>query len=296
MTGRLFVAAPAKINLCLHVGKRRVDGYHDLESLVGFASFGDRLWIEPDDKLSLRVTGHFGGAVPEGEDNLVLKAARRLAPDRGARITLEKNIPTAAGLGGGSADAAAALRGLNRLWNLELGSFNLREIAASIGADVPVCIDSQPAWMEGRGERVLILPALPSLSVLLANPGVAVSTAPVFAGLRRRRGLGFPRPSGPFADLPALINYLNLTANDLEEPARVLAPVIADVLDEFSGLPGLLLARMSGSGATCFGIFVDSDKAQTALGLFQEARPDWWVIATGLSQKTNCNPHEERAA
>ena len=296
MTGRLIVAAPAKINLCLHVGERRADGYHDLESLVGFASFGDRLWIEPDDELSLSVTGRFGEDVSAGGDNLVLKAARRLAPDRGARITLEKNIPTSAGLGGGSADAAAALRGLNRLWNLEFGSFDLREIAASIGADVPVCIDSQPAWMEGRGERVTILPALPPLSVVLTNPGVAVPTAPVFAGLRRRRGLGFPGPGGPFADLPALINYLQLTTNDLEEPARVLAPVIADVLDEFSRLPGLLLARMSGSGATCFGIFVDSEQAQTALGLFQSVRPDWWVIATGLGQTTNCNPHEERAA
>ncbi|MGH6887822.1 MAG: 4-(cytidine 5'-diphospho)-2-C-methyl-D-erythritol kinase [Rhizomicrobium sp.] len=286
---RVFVRAPAKINLCLHVGERRVDGYHDLESLAVFAAQEDGIWLERAEDFSLSVAGPFGAGLSPGNDNLAIGAARTLAERtrtrRGVRITLQKEIPLASGLGGGSADAAAVMRGLVRLWSLALDHHDLRRIAASIGADVPVCIDSATAWMEGRGERVTLLPAMPGVWLLLVNPRIAVPTAQVFAAIRERRGLGLRCPTEPFDDAPALVRFLQSTTNDLQLSACAIAPVIADVLDEIARLPGTLLARMSGSGATCFGLFENDRALRPALALLRERRPDWWLAGAPLLRK-----------
>ncbi|HEY3639309.1 MAG TPA: 4-(cytidine 5'-diphospho)-2-C-methyl-D-erythritol kinase, partial [Rhizomicrobium sp.] len=282
MRARIAVAAPAKVNLCLHVGDKQANGYHDLQSLVAFVTHEDRLFLELDDDISLSVTGPFAPLVPQDSDNLVLRAARRLAEKigarhSGARIALEKNIPAVAGLGGGSADAAAVLRGLVRLWNVDIAQDELRELAAPIGADVPVCIGSAASWMEGRGERVTWLYPLPSAWLLLVNPGVPVPTAAVFGGLKQRSGVGLQCPSTKFADIFALVAYLRSTNNDLEAPARIIAPVIDTVLDDLAGLSNVLLARMSGSGATCFGIFPNSDDLHSAHRQLKAQHPEWWM-------------------
>jgi 4-diphosphocytidyl-2-C-methyl-D-erythritol kinase len=291
---RVFEPAHAKINLCLHVGGKRTDGYHDLESLVVFAAHGDGIWLEHADGISISIAGPFGAGLTSGDDNLTIRAARTLAERvrtaSGVRITLHKSIPVASGLGGGSADAAAVLRGLVRLWNLDLDRNDLREIAASIGADVPVCIDSAAAWMEGRGERIAPLPALPGIGLLLANPGVGVPTADVFAALRERRGLGLGRPTAAFEDARALVRFLHSTTNDLEAPARAVAPVIGEVLEEIARLPGVLLARMSGSGASCFGLFVDEHLAGAAAILLRQRRPNWWIETGGLVEASAAVP------
>jgi 4-diphosphocytidyl-2-C-methyl-D-erythritol kinase len=284
---RVSVAAPAKLNLCLHVGDRRADGYHDLESLVVFASVGDVIALEASDDFSLSVDGAFAGALDCGEDNLVSRAARLLAAniqiDRGARIHLTKNLPVASGIGGGSADAAAVLRGLVRLWSLDIPPGMLLELATSLGADVPVCVGSAPAWMEGKGERITPLPAFPPMYLLLVNPGIAVPTGQVFAALSKRRGLGFACPETAFTDTDALLGFLRTTTNDLEEPARALAPEIAEVLAELAEFPGALLARMSGSGATCFGIFENDAELTSAAASLARRHPEWWVKETMLA-------------
>lgn len=286
MKRSVFVTAPAKVNLCLHIGETRADGYHDLESFVAFAALGDKISIGRDVALSNTITGPFGAGLPPEEGNLVFTAARKLAhlsgTRAGARIKLEKNIPVAAGLGGGSADAAATLCGLNELWELGLDTSGLRKLAATIGADVPVCVESRAAWMEGRGERITQLPPLPRSWLLLVNPGVAVSTRYVFASLRRRRGLGLPAPDAPFEDAADLARFLQTTINDLESPARSLVPAIGDVLEELGRIPDVLLARMSGSGATCFGLFDSSDAAGAAGARMRAAHPEWWVAETEL--------------
>lgn len=283
---RVFVRAPAKVNLFLHVGERRADGYHSLESLAVFAALEDGIWLERANDFSLAATGPFAAGLASGDDNLAIRAAKALAEwaqvRSGARITLRKTIPLASGLGGGSADAAAILRGLAQLWDLDVDNRDLREVGASIGADVPVCIDSATAWMESRGERVTLLPVLPAIGLLLVNPRLAVSTAQVFATLGNRRGLGLACPCAPFEDAAALIRFLKSTANDLEQPARMIAPVIGEVLDEIDRLPGVLLARMSGSGATCFGLFADERPATEAAALLRARRADWWVSGTSL--------------
>jgi 4-diphosphocytidyl-2-C-methyl-D-erythritol kinase len=291
---RVVVSAPAKVNLFLHVGERRPDGYHDLESLVAFVSPGDEIRLEHDSALSLSVGGPLGDGLLAGEDNLVFRAARLLGgktgAGEGARIHLEKNLPVASGLGGGSADAAAALRGLVHLWNLDVGQDVLRGIASSLGADIPVCLASAPAWMEGKGEVITLLPPLPGLWLLLVNPRVPVPTASVFAGLRERRGLGMRCPSAPFADASALLRFLRTTTNDLETPAREIAPVIGDVLDEISRLPDVLLARMSGSGATCFGTFESGEAANLSLRYLAARHPDWWMQTGALAPPSPGTP------
>lgn len=283
---RVFVPAPAKVNLCLHVGERRADGYHDLESFAAFAAYGDQLRLEHAEEFSLSVTGPFAAGLTAGDDNLAIRAAKTLAERRqvrrGASVTLEKRIPVASGLGGGSADAAAVLRGLVRLWTLDADREELREIAASIGADVPVCVDNATAWMQGRGERVTPLPSLPAVWLVLANPRIAVSTGEVFATLGKRRGIGLDCPRAPFADAHELVRFLKSTTNDLELPARAIAPVIGDTIEAIAGLPGVLFARMSGSGATCFGLFGSEASAVEAADCLRARRPDWWVIQTVL--------------
>lgn len=266
--------APAKVNLHLHVTGRRPDGYHLLDSLAVFPAVGDRLTAEPAETLTLSLTGPFGAGLAAEPDNLVLRAARALAEaagiTTGAHLTLEKNLPIASGIGGGSADAAATLRLLARLWHVEAP---LHPIAARLGADVPVCIASTPSRMQGIGEILLPAPDLPACGMVLINPGIAVATPAVFRG---RTG-----PFTPEADLPtgwdtaeALAKTLAATSNDLEPPAIALCPVIGEVLAALRAHPACLLARMSGSGATCFALFATPEIATQAATRL--ARPGWW--------------------
>lgn len=282
-TPRVF--APAKLNLSLHIGDRRADGYHELESLVAFADVGDTLEIAPADRLSLAVDGPFAEGLGGG-DNLVLKAARIFAAKTSrqvhARFQLTKNLPVASGVGGGSADAAAALRGLSQLYPDAANETQLLEFATEIGSDVAACVLSRPLLMRGRGERLDVLPTFPQVSAVLVNPRVSVSTANVFRGLKKRTGIGSTQAPPGFADVPALVRHLRTTRNDLEPPAREIAPVIGEVLDEIARMPGILLARMSGSGATCFGLFESAFEAELATTALQRSHPDWWVASTTL--------------
>ena len=273
--------APAKINLFLHVGTRRADGYHPLESLVVFVDAGDTLVFEDADSLSLTIDGPFGEGLAGEGDNLVLRAARALAAKagvaKGAAITLTKSLPVASGIGGGSADAAAALRGLARLWKIDITPDAMMPIAATLGSDVPVCVASRPSFMEGRGEIVTAVAGVPSVAMLLINPGVAVPTPAVFRTLAERSGTGMARPASFGADARALAAYLETTRNDLEAPALAIAPAIGEVLAALRAQPGVLLARMSGSGATCFGIFESDAAAKVAKRTIKGARPAWWA-------------------
>ncbi|HEX4027716.1 MAG TPA: 4-(cytidine 5'-diphospho)-2-C-methyl-D-erythritol kinase [Rhizomicrobium sp.] len=282
-------AAPAKINLFLHVGERRADGFHPLQSLAVFTDLGDTLEIEEAAALSLSIQGPFAAGLEQEGDNLVLRAARSLLEDvsllegvalggGGARLTLTKNLPVASGIGGGSADAAAALRGLSQLWNA--GGKSLHDIAAALGSDIPVCVDSVAAFMEGRGEILRPALSMPLLPMLLVNPGVPVPTREVFAALNSRSGVETALPRGHFQDTADLLRFLESTRNDLEQPAIGLQPVIGEVLKAITALPGALLARMSGSGATCFGIFADDDCCQRAARALKQAAPGWWVAPT----------------
>lgn len=285
-TSRDLVAfAPAKVNLTLHVLGRRPDGYHEIESLVVFADAGDRLTLTPGDRLELDVRGPTAEAAGTGSDNLVLKAARALAERVGGlrlgSFTLEKSLPVAAGLGGGSSDAAAALRLLAQANGLPLDDERLYAAARATGADVPVCLDPRPRMMRGIGEILSVPLALPALPAVLVNPGVAVPTKDVFAALAAPA----LSPAAPHDDVaPAgarvaeLVSALASRRNDLEAPALRLQPVIGEVLAALRA-SGCRLARMSGSGATCFGLFDSAAAAQAAARDLQRARPGWWVNA-----------------
>ncbi len=273
--------AHAKVNLFLHVLDRRPDGYHTLDSLVVFAAPADTLRAEPDETMSLAVDGPFGDALA-GPDNLVLRAAQALAREtgtaRGARLTLTKALPVAAGIGGGSADAAAALRALDRLWRLGLGTNRLAALGAGLGSDIPVCVHGQPARMGGIGERIAAAPALPRFGLLLANPGVALATAAVFAA----RSGGFDSPAtlpGSWPDAATMARDLARCRNALEPAAIALCPPIATVLDALRALPGAHLARLSGSGATCFALFDDDAAAADAARALRAVQPSWWIAA-----------------
>jgi 4-diphosphocytidyl-2-C-methyl-D-erythritol kinase len=279
----ISVPAPAKINLTLHVVGRRADGYHLLDSLVAFASLHDMVRAEPAENLTLRTEGPTAADLAglAADDNLVLHAARQLAEVAalarpGAALTLHKSLPVAGGIGGGSADAAAALRALARLWRLDMGEARLAELALSLGADLPVCLMSRPAFMSGIGEGLAPAPALPPLGILLANPRIALPTAAVFRALAGRFGR-----SSPIAyragDRDSLLAGLKGGRNDLEAPARRLAPAIGDVLEALDALPGARLARMSGSGATCFALFDDETAARAAEHVLRRDKADWWI-------------------
>jgi 4-diphosphocytidyl-2-C-methyl-D-erythritol kinase len=274
-------AAPAKINLCLHVTGRRADGYHLLDSLVAFAGPGDRVSAAPAAGLTLTVTGPGAAAVPAGGDNLVLRAARLFAdPPGGAALTLDKHLPASGGIGGGSSDAAATLRALARLWERPLPGPGA---VLGLGADVPVCMDPRCWRMRGAGERLDPGPVLPVCWAVLVNPGVPLSTPSVFAALQSRTNPPMPDPPAAFASPAALADWLGATRNDLEDPARLHAPVIGDVLAALRSTPGMLIARMSGSGATCFALFADAPRAQLAARAIAGARPGWWVAAMELT-------------
>ena len=273
--------AAAKINLFLHVGERRADGFHPLQSLAVFTAMGDVLEIDSAPGLSLTIQGPFAGGLDGEGDNLVLRAARALN-GQGAKLTLTKNLPVASGIGGGSADAAAALRGLRQLWNQDASG--LCEVAAGLGSDIPACVLSAPCFMEGRGEILRPLLSLPPVPMLLVNPGIAVATKDVFAALQTRSGAEMSLPHARFQDIADLLHFLETTRNDLEEPARRIAPAIGEVLGALSALPGALLARMSGSGATCFAIFADDDCCGRAADMLKRAQPNWWIAPTFVPQ------------
>jgi len=272
---RVVETAPAKINLALHVTGKRADGYHLLSSLVVFCGVGDRVLVEPADALSLTITGPMAAGLAAEEDNLVLRAARLFGAGKGAAITLEKHLPVSSGIGGGSADAAAALRALARLWECPLPG---PEAVLSLGADVPVCLAGAPSVMEGIGERLTPVPALPELHLVLVNPGVPVSTAAIFRALGGRFGAALPPVPGGLS-APDLAAWLAAQRNELETPARTLEPAINRVLAALGGTEGCLLARMSGSGATCFGVYARAVDAERALHAIATGEPSWWVAA-----------------
>jgi 4-diphosphocytidyl-2-C-methyl-D-erythritol kinase len=275
----------AKINLDLYITGRRADGYHELDSLTAFAARGDRLTLHEHDRLELELTGPFAGPLAAEPDNLVLRAARRLAALAGraaaVRIRLDKQLPVAAGVGGGSADAAAALRGLNRLWRLGMSEADLAGLAAGRGADVPVCLAGCTARMRGIGDRIEPWHGLPPLPALLVNPRLPLATADVFRALELAHApaeRGWPPPCEP----DACLAWLGERQNHLEAPARRILPQISDVLALLAAQDGCAVARMSGSGATCFGLFADQAACDAAAAAIGRAHPGWWLAATTI--------------
>jgi len=283
--GGVTEPAPAKINLYLHVTGRRDDGYHLLDSLIVFTDFGDVISVAPADGLSLSVSGPFASKISDlGERNLVMRAAASMAAAAGvpprAALTLEKRLPVAAGIGGGSADAAATLRALRRFWSLQIDDDTVRRLALGLGADVPACLRSTPVAVSGIGDVLAGFEGdWPRLHMVLANPRKPLATAGVFTS--RSEGFG---DAAPILETPAnaetLISALTCRRNDLEEAARTLEPLVVEVLHALSDQPDCRLARMSGSGATCFGLFSDAPAAERAAREMVNRRPEWWVVAT----------------
>jgi 4-diphosphocytidyl-2-C-methyl-D-erythritol kinase len=264
--------APAKVNLTLHVTGQRADGYHLLDSLVVFAGVGDSVTVAAAPALSLAITGPMGAMLPVTDDNLVLRAARAMGAT--AQITLHKVLPVSSGIGGGSADAAACLRALARLTGQALPG---PDQVLALGADVPVCLAGTPARMTGIGVALGPVPPLPAAWLVLANPGVAVSTPAIFRALARRDNAPMPASLPRLKTTADLAAFVAMQRNDLESPAIALQPVIAQVKTALTAQPGCMLARMSGSGATCFGLFADPLSANAAARALQAAQPGWWV-------------------
>ncbi len=285
MSAALVEQAFAKINLTLRVLGRRGDGYHELESLVAFADFADTLALEPAGETALDIAGPFAAASGPVTDNLVLKAVAALRQQtvnlKAGQFRLQKNIPVAGGLGGGSADAAAALRLLARVNDLPSGDPRLAAAALAVGADVPVCLDSRPRVMRGIGERLAPPAELPRLAVVLVNPGVPLSTRDVFTELPLTPGKAENISPVP-RDAAVLFGYLEENRNDLTAAAIARAPVVAKVLAALGGLPGVRFAAMSGSGPTCFALFISFGEAEAAARAVQAANKNWWVQAAGL--------------
>ena len=290
MTTAIVEQARAKINLTLRVRDRRADGYHDLESLVVFADIADTLAFEPADVTTLDVTGPYAAACGATADNLVLKAHRALRDSvsvlKGGRFILDKQLPVAAGIGGGSADAAAALRHLARVNGIAFDDARLMLAALRTGADVPVCLASRACIMTGVGERLSPPLRLPALHAVLVNPGVALSTRDVFAVYKGGTQAHALLPHTVPREFAALIDYLDAHGNDLTEAAIVRAPVVADVLALLRALPGARLARMSGSGSTCFALFASADEAKTAASHLAGAHRPWWVAPVVFGERT----------
>ena len=324
--GSLVENASAKLNLFLHVTGKRADGYHLLQSLVAFTDAGDVLRAGNSETLELHVSGRFADRMPQPQRNSVWHAANLLRDFAGcesaARITLEKNLPVAAGIGGGSADAAAALRLLSRLWQLDLHPEERHALAVQLGADVPVCMESKPCYMEGIGELRTAIDALPACWLVLANPGVPLLTADVFKALKTSSSTPIALPVS-FSSPEMLAGYLAATRNDLQATATKLLPVIefarnpyfmivvtyvfppyfaqyivgdpvqgqatvadatgwAGVIGALTAQPGCMLARMSGSGPTCFGLFTNEDAARAGARNIATAQPEWWVAPTRM--------------
>lgn len=286
----LVERAPAKVNLTLRILGRRSDGYHEIESLVAFAAVADVLSVTPGPSLSLTVSGPTAAASGSVSHNLVLKAARALAAQieglKLGRFALSKGLPVAAGLGGGSSDAAAALRLLARINNLAGGDSRLMQAARATGADVPVCLDPRPRLMRGSGDILSEPLDLPSLPAILVNPGVALSTQEVFTALRLER-LSSSRqmPLSGLTAIETLLPALAECGNDLENPAIKLQPVIAETLAELRSLRACRIARMSGSGATCFGLFESSAMAAAAARRLGRTHSSWWIRETTIGSR-----------
>lgn len=281
-SGAIGVFAPAKINLALEVLGKRADGYHELDSLVAFADIGDFVSVRAGHGLSLSASGPHAHDIPLDSDNLIPRAARALGI-QDADISVEKNLPVASGIGGGSADAAATLLAIRRWFGLDLSDGKLARIGVTLGADVPVCLTARSARMTGVGEK-LTPAAIPSgLGVLLVNPGIAVSTPAVFRtlGAGRLQSQTLRQRSLRWESGDALMDSLLDWHNDLEEPARTLCPEIGTVLSVLDSLPGRLIARMSGSGATCFALFANRSDARDAADRMDWPN-DWWVRAGAL--------------
>jgi 4-diphosphocytidyl-2-C-methyl-D-erythritol kinase len=285
MTADVTETAPAKINLCLHVTGRRADGYHLLDSLVTFASHGDTVRFAASATDSFAVTGRFGPLLSPDADNLVVRARDRLRvtmQEKGlaappVSITLQKDLPIASGIGGGSADAAATLRGLQRFWGIALEETLLADMALALGADVPMCLASRPLMARGIGEDLAPVENLPALLMVLVNPLVSVSTPEIFRRLTKRDNAPVPPlPGGAEADwLP----FLATLRNDLEPAARAAVTEI-DTVSKALAETGAALVRMSGSGATCFGLYPSADAAEAAATLLTDRHPGWYVQAT----------------
>lgn len=283
--GAIAAFAPAKINLYLHVVGRRADGLHLLDSLVAFADIGDDIVAAPGEALSLAVSGPEAGALAGlGNDNLVLRAARAFAAHHGggdgAALRLVKNLPAASGIGGGSSDAAATLRALSLLWKRGLG-LEAMPLAASLGADVPACLEARPVWVSGIGDRLDALPSLPALGIVLANPRRELPTAAVF-GARQGDFTTDQFVHATPRSAVGLFGLLRQCRNDLTEAAQSLMPEIATLLASLAALPEAYLSRMSGSGATCFALFADRAAADRGAALLAAAEPGWWVRAGAL--------------
>ncbi len=272
--------APAKINLTLHVTGQRDDGYHLLDSLVMFADKGDRISVSLADETSLQVEGRMSEGVPVDETNLMVRAARLMGVPVAMKV--KKKLPNAAGLGGGSSDAAAVLTAISLITGKPIPEHAI-ELGADVGADVPVCLKRSAARMRGIGDRVEAVWNMPSLEAVLVNPGRPVPTSKVFARLEKKDNPPMPDelPRGKTAG--QLVEWLATMRNDLQAPAMAAEPVIAQVFDTLSKTPGCLLTRMSGSGGTCFGIYSDKETARSAAGRLREQNPSWWVTATTLN-------------
>lgn len=289
------VFAPAKINLTLHVTGRRPDGYHELDSLVTFAPVGDRLWISDAEVSAITVEGPEAAGVPADMDNLALRAAVTVMGARGVALTLDKRLPVASGIGGGSSDAAAAVRGALVLLEgdahtrLAAGPDILRETRfrplLDIGADLSMCLLPRPLRAEGIGEEIGFVP-LPPLPAVLVNPRVSVSTPDVFRRISRRDNSPMPEMLPRFPDIAAAIDWLTGQRNDLQEAARGIAPEIDAVQTALAATDGCGLARMSGSGATCFGLYQDEHTARIAAAQLSLKHPGWWVVEALLGDQT----------
>lgn len=288
MVEPLLQRAPAKVNLALHVTRRRDDGYHDLESLVVFADVADELEAVPASADMLTIGGPFAGALGMGETNLVSRAVaafRARWPDAvatGLALHLTKNLPVAAGIGGGSADAAAALRLMALLSNRPIALAELADMAAGLGADVPACLVSTPLVARGVGEVLAPLPEFPACHIVLVNPMVPLATADVFRRLRAHDNYPLPELPMPLTRPAQLGLWLAETRNDLQPPAVKLVPAIGDIVAQLAETQGCMLARMSGSGATVFGLFGSSGQAHQAAQVMRAANPDHWVAAAPL--------------
>ncbi|KKB76544.1 hypothetical protein VW35_17335 [Devosia soli] len=288
MPNAIVQAAPAKINLALHVTRRRDDGYHDLESLIVFADIADELEAEPAAADDLTISGPFAHALGTGTSNLVMRALaafRQRWPDRvpdGLAIHLVKNLPVAAGIGGGSADAAAALRILASMSSQPIPIVELADLAATLGADVPACLMSRPLVARGVGEILSPLPEFPACHIVLVNPLVPVATADVFRRLRAHDNYALPALPEPLTRPAQLGLWLAETRNDLQPPAVKLVPEIGFIVDDLGQTQGCMLSRMSGSGATVFGLFGSEGQAHQAAQVMRERNPDHWVAAAPL--------------
>lgn len=290
MSAKTFsLHAPAKINLFLHVTGRRDDGYHLLQSIVVFAEAGDHLTFTRHDSLFIDVEGYFADDVGDLRGNLVYKAAQalgreyRITPT--GMITLQKNLPVASGIGGGSSDAATTLRGLSKLWALPEEKERLRRLGATLGADVPACLVRRPVWMEGIGEKMMAMPEMPDMHLVLVTPPVSTPTPEVFARFARRFSGRYSAPiqfGGRRKTLQEWIADLRFYRNDLTDAAIEVSPDIRRALQAIESTPNCHIARLSGSGATCFGIYDNPAAAAAAVNKIRQEYPTWWVKASGL--------------